>query len=221
MKGMEKIFTNFTIRHGYSSTLSMNSFTTALLFQDPFHVGYPSFIDTTTGNYIPYFLVPNVTISEQFSPLLGVDATFTNQLSARFEYKKTRQLSLSLIDYQLAENRSTEYTIGMDWRKKGVPILQNLRIGKSGKKLDNDVTFRFDFSLRDDATANSKLDQNTAFGTSGQKVVRIAPSIDYVVNNRVNLKFYFEQNKVIPKIATTAPVTTTRAGLQVRISLAQ
>ena len=184
-------------------------------------MGYPSFIDTTTGNYIPYFLVPNVTISEQFSPLLGVDATFTNQLSARFEYKKTRQLSLSLIDYQLAENRSTEYTIGMDWRKKGVPILQNLRIGKSGKKLDNDVTFRFDFSLRDDATANSKLDQNTAFGTSGQKVVRIAPSIDYVVNNRVNLKFYFEQNKVIPKIATTAPVTTTRAGLQVRISLAQ
>ena len=75
-----------------------------------------------------------------------------------------------------------------------MPILQNLKIGKNGKKLDNDVTFRFDYSLRDDATANSKLDQNTAFGTAGQKVIRIAPSIDYVVNNRVNLKFYFEQN---------------------------
>jgi cell surface protein SprA len=221
MKGLEKIFTNFTLRHGYNSTLSMNSFTTALLFQDPFHVGYPSFIDTTTDNFVPYFLVPNVTISEQFSPLIGVDASFTNQLSLRFEYKKSRQLSLSLIDYQLAENNSTEYTIGMDWRKRGVPFLQNLRIGKNGKKLENDVTFRFDFSLRDDATANSKLDQNTSFGTSGQKVVRIAPSIDYVVNNRVNLKFYFEQNRIIPKIATTAPITNTRAGLQVRISLAQ
>jgi cell surface protein SprA len=221
MKGLEKVFTNFTLRHGYNSTLSMNSFSTALLFQDPLHVGYPSFIDTTTGNYVPYFLVPNVTISEQFTPLLGVDATFTNSLSARFEYKKSRQLSLSLVDYQLAENRSTEYTVGADWRVKGMPILQNLKIGKNGKKLDNDVTFRFDYSLRDDATANSKLDQNTAFGTSGQKVIRIAPSIDYVVNNRVNLKFYFEQNKVIPKIASTAPVTTTRAGLQVRISLAQ
>jgi cell surface protein SprA len=221
MKGLEKIFTNFTVRHGYNSTLSMNSFTTALLFQDISQIGYPSFIDTTTGNYIPYFLVPNVTINEQFSPLIGVDATFTNQLSARFEYKKSRTLSLSLVDYQLAENRSTEYTIGMDWRKRGVPFLQNLRIGKNGKKLDNDITFRFDFSLRDDATANSKLDQNTSFGTAGQKVVRLAPSIDYVVNNRVNLKFYFEQNKVIPKIATTAPITTTRAGLQIRISLAQ
>jgi cell surface protein SprA len=221
LKGMERIFTNFTVRHGYNSTLSMNSFNSALLFQDIAHVGYPSFIDPATGNYIPYFLVPNITISEQFSPLVGVDMTFANQLSARFEYKKARQLSLSLIDYQLAENHSTEYTVGMDWRKKGVPILQNVKIGKKGKKLDNDVTFRLDFSVRDDATANSKLDQNTSFGTAGQKVVRIVPSIDYVVNNRVNLKFYFEQNKVIPKIATTAPITTTRAGVQVRISLAQ
>src|SRR5438128_9165208 len=110
----------------------------------------------------------------------------------------------------------------MNWRKKGVPIFQNgIHLFGRDIKLDNDVTFRFDFSLRDDITANSKLDQNTSFGTAGQKVIRIAPSIDYVVNNRVNLKFYFEQNRVIPKIATTAPITTTRAGLQVRISLVQ
>jgi cell surface protein SprA len=221
IKGMEKVFTNFTIRHGYNSTLSMNQFNTALLFQDPFRVGYPYFQDTLTGNYVPYFLVPNVTISEQFSPLLEVDMTFTNQLSTRVEFRKSRQLSLSLVDYQLAENRSTEYTIGMNWRQRGVPFLQNVRIGKSGKKLENDITWRFDFSMRDDATANSKLDQNQAFGTSGQKVIRLAPSIDYVVNNRVNLKFYFEQNRVEPKIATTAPITTTRAGVQVRVSLAQ
>jgi cell surface protein SprA len=88
-------------------------------------------------------------------------------------------------------------------------------------KLDNDVTFRFDFSLRDDATANSKLDQNSAFGTAGQKVIRIAPSIDYVLNSRVNVKLYFEQNRVEPKISTAFPVTNTRGGVQIRISLAQ
>ena len=221
IKGLDKIFTNFTIRHGYQSNLSMNSFNTALLFADPYHIGYPEFIDTSTNSYIPYFLVPNVTISEEFNPLIGVDVTFANQLSANFEYKKSRTLSLSLIDYQLAETRSTEITLGVNWRKKALPIIKNIKIGNKGMKLDNDVTFTFNFSLRDDATANSKLDQNTAFGTSGQKVIRISPSIDYVLNSRVNLKFYFEQNRVIPKIATTAPVTNTRAGLQVRISLAQ
>jgi cell surface protein SprA len=221
MKAFEKLFTNFTIRHGYNSQLSMNSFTTALLFQDRFHVGFPEFLDTTTGNFVPYFLVPNVTITESFSPLAGFDITFSNGITTNFEYRKSRTLSLSLVDYQLAENRSTEYTFGFNWRKRGVPFLQNIKIGKNGKKLDNDVTFRIDYSMRDDATANSKLDQNAAFGTSGQKVTRLAPSIDYVVNQRVKLMFYYEQNKVIPKIATSAPVTNTRAGLQVRIALTQ
>lgn len=215
--GLDKIFTNFTIRHGYHSTFSMNSFNTALLFADPFRVGYPNFVDPLTGNYIPFFLVPNITIAEAFDPLIEIDVTFTNQLTTRFEFRKSRQLSLSLIDYQLAENRSTEVTFGFNWRKKGFPLIK--KIGKM--KLDNDVTFKFDFSLRDDATANSKLDQGTSFGTAGQKVIRIAPSIDYILNNRVSMKLYFEQNRSIPKISNAFPVTNTRAGVQVRISLAQ
>jgi cell surface protein SprA len=217
--GLDKIFTNFTLRHGYHSTFSMNSFNTALLFQDPFRTGYPFFRDTLTGNYIPFFLIPNISIQESFDPLIGLDMTFTNQLSTRFEFRKSRQLSLSLIDYQLAEIRSTEVTFGFDWRQKGVPLIKKIPFMKG--KLDNDVTIRMDFSLRDDATANSKLDQKTSFGTAGQKVIRIAPSIDYIVNNRINIKLYFEQNRTIPKISNAFPITNTRAGIQVRISLTQ
>jgi len=217
LPGMDKIFSNVTIRHGYRSTFSMNSFNTALLFTDPLRVGFPSFTDTLTGNYIPYFLVPNITIQESFDPLIQVELTFANQLTTGFEFKKSRTLSLSLIDYQLAENRSTEVTFNFNWRKKGMPLIK--RIGKM--KLDNDVTFRLDFSLRDDATANSKLDQGTAFGTGGQKVIRIAPSIDYTVNNRISMKLFFEQNRNIPKISSAFPITNTRGNLQVRVSLAQ
>lgn len=217
LKGLDKVFTNVTIRHGYHSTFSMNSFNTALLFADPLRISYPSFRDTLTGNYIPYFLVPNITIQEAFDPLIEIDMTFTNQLTTRIEFRKSRQLSLSLIDYQLAENRSTEVTFGFNWRKKGMPLIK--KIGKM--KLDNDVTFRMDFSLRDDATSNTKLDQGTSFGTAGQKVIRIAPSIDYVLNNRVSMKLYFEQNRSIPKISNAFPITNTRAGLQVRVSLNQ
>ncbi len=221
LRGMDKVFSSFTIRHGYHSTLSMNSFNTALLFQDPNRIGYPKFVDTLTGNFIPYFLIPNITIQESFDPLIQVEMTFTNQLTTSIEFKKTRTLSLSLIDYQLAENRSTEVTFGFNWRKKGVPLIKNLKIGKNGMKLDNDVTMRCDFSLRDDATANSKLDQGTSFGTSGQKVIRIAPSIDYVLNNRVSLKLYFEQTRNIPKVSNAFPITNTKGGLAVHISLAQ
>jgi len=215
--GLEKIFTSFTITHGYNSTLSMNRFESALLFQDPFRISYPEFIDTLTGNFIPYFLLPNITISEQFAPMIDLDMQFTNQLNARFEFKKSRQLSLSLIDFQLSEARSTEYTIGAGFRQRGAFSF----IKWKGKELSNDVAFRLDLSLRDDATANSRLDQMQALPTAGQKVLTINPSIDYVISNRVNLKFYFEQRRVEPKISTAPPITNTRAGVEIRLALTQ
>jgi cell surface protein SprA len=89
------------------------------------------------------------------------------------------------------------------------------------KKLENDLSFKLDISMRDDAQSNSRLDQANAYSTGGQKVITIQPSIDYVMNNRINLKLYFDQRRVIPYISTSAPITNTRAGLQLRIALAQ
>jgi cell surface protein SprA len=213
-------FSAISITHAYTGSLGMNSFNSALMYQDPYRYSAPGFIDSVSGNFIPYFLVPNITIQESFSPLLGVDITTVSQITASFQYKKSRQLSLSLIDYQLSEVNSTEWTFGGSMRRRGFNLPFKLP-GTKKKKLDNDVNFRLDLSVRDDATSNSRLDQDNAFTTGGQKVVSIQPSIDYVLNNRVNIKFFFDQRKVVPYISTSAPITNTRAGVQIRISLAQ
>ncbi len=221
---LQEKFTSINITHAYQGRMSMNSFTSALLFQDPFHVGYPSFIDTVSGNYIPYFLLPNLTIQEAFEPLIGIDFTTTSQWNARFEYRRSRQLSLSLLDYQLSEVNSTELVFGTSYRKRGMKMpftLPKILNKDGGKSLQNDITFRFDFSIRDDATSNSRLDQNSSFSTAGQKVIKINPSIDYVMSNRVNIRLFFDQMRSIPYISTSAPTTNTRAGVQLRISLAQ
>ncbi len=213
------IFTNISITHAYNSTLSMNSFTSALYYYDPYHLGAPAFIDTVSGNYVPFFLVPNITIQEQFAPLIGFDVTTKSQMTLHFEYKKSRQLSLSLVDYQLSEVRSTEWDFGGGFRKKGVNLPFKLPF-TNGKKLQNDLDIRLDLSVRDDTQSNSQLDQITAYSTGGQKVISIQPSIDYVMSNRVKLKFYFDQERIIPYISTSAPVTNTRGGIQISISLA-
>ncbi len=226
IKGLDKLFTNFSVSHGYTGNLSMNGFTSALLYQDVSGYGYPSFYDTLSKNYVPYFLLPNISIGEQFSPLLGLNMQFTNQLQAKFEYSKTRQLSLSLIDYQLSEVRSTEFVIGAGYRKRGMKLLAGLNLPKwlskdGGKKLDNEINFQLDFRIRDNVTANSRLDQDNNFATGGSKDITISPSIDYFLNNRINVKLYFEQRRVNPYISSSAPIVNTRAGLQVRISLTQ
>jgi len=226
IRGLDRIFTNFTLSHGYTGNLSMNGFTSALLYEDISRFGYPSFYDTISANYVPYFLVPNLTIGEQFSPLIGFDMMFTNNFQAKFEYVKTRQLSLSLIDFQLSEVRSTEFTIGAGYRKRGLKLLAGLNLPKwlskdGGKKLDNEINFRVDFKIRDNVTANSRLDQDNNFATGGSKDITISPSVNYFLNNRINIELYFDQRRVKPYISSSAPMVNTKAGLRVRISLTQ
>ena len=226
IKGLDKIFTNFTVSHGYNGSLSMNGFTSALLYQDISRYGYPSFYDPQSKNYIPYFLLPNITIQEQFAPLAGVDMMFTNQMQFKVDYAKSRMLSLSLVDFQLSETRSTEFAIGAGYRKRGLKIFGGLKLPKflskdKTGKLDNEINFRLDFKIRDNVTVNNRLDQNSTLPTGGSREITITPTIDYFLNNRVNIKLFFDQRRVNPYISSSAPITNTRAGVQLRISLAQ
>jgi len=228
IKPLDKIFTNVTLSHGYTGSLSMNGFNSALFYEDIFRYRYPSFFDSASKNYVPYFLIPNITIQEQFAPLFGVDLMFTNQLQAKVEMTKQRTLSLSLIDYQLSETRSTELAIGAGFRKKGLTFgflryLPKFLGGGKGKdnKLDNEINFRLDFRIRDNVTVNNRLDQDATLPTSGSKEITFSPSIDYFVSSRVNVKIFFDQRRVTPYISSSPPTVNTRAGVQVRISLAQ
>jgi cell surface protein SprA len=177
-------------------------------------------MDTVSGNYIPFFLVPNITMQENFEPLIGLDFTTNKQMNMHFEYRKGRQLSLSLVDYQLSESRSTEWIFGFSFRTTGIRLPFTIP-GMKDAKLVNDLTIKVDLSMRDISNSNSRLDQTNAYGTGGQKEITIQPSIDYVLNSRVNLQFFFDQRRVEPYISTAAPSTTTRAGVKVRVSLAQ
>ncbi len=216
---LAKIFSSITITHAYDATLSMNSFSSALNYYDPFHLGTPGFRDTTSGNFVPYYLVPNITIQEEFSPLVGIDVTTVNQTNLHFSYKMSRQLSMSLLTYQLSEVTSNGWTFGGSIRKKGV----NLPFRIPGfKKLDpkgNTLNIGLNLGVQNDTQNNSNLDQNNTYATGGQKVITIQPSVDYVLNKRVDLKLYFDQQRIIPYISITAPVTNTRAGLNIKISL--
>ncbi len=221
LKPFDKIFTNLTITHAYTANLGINSFTSALLYQDVSRYGYPSFVDAS-NNFIPYYLIPNITIQEQFSPLLGIDFSLVNQFTGKLEYTKTRQLSMSLIDFQLSEVRSTQITVGAGFRKRGLKLPFKVPFSKKGgKQLDNEINFRLDFSVKDNVTSNSRLDQQSAFATGGSKEITINPTIDYYISNRINVKLYFDQRRVNPYISSSAPTVNTRAGMQVRISLAQ
>lgn len=215
---LASVFSNITFTHAYNANLGMNSFTSALNYYDPLHLSTPGFINPTTGNFIPFYMIPNITITEQFQPLIGVDMTTITQNNLRFQYAKSRTLSLSLTDYQVSEVNSTQIMIGGSWRKRNANL--SFLPGSGKARQGNDLNISLDLAFRNDLQNNSVLDQSSSYSTGGQKVISISPSIDYILNSRINLKLYFDQQRVIPYISTTAPMTTTSAGLQIRVSLA-
>ena len=216
--GLSNLFSNISLTHGYNGSLSMNSFSSSLLYTDDKGYSAPRFRDPVSGNYVPYFLIPNITISERMEPLIGLNITTITQWSIRFEYKKSRILALSLVDYQLSENNSTEWIIGTSYRKRGLKLPFNIP-GLNNSKLANDLTFRLDLAVRDVYNTNSRLDQTNAYGTGGQKEITLQPSVDYVLNSKINLKFFFDQRRATPYISSAPPITNTRAGVNVRIAL--
>lgn len=215
---IQEHISNLVINHSYDSRMSMNSFASSLYFVDVYNLGYPSFIDSNSGNYVPYFQVPNITITEQFGPLVGFDAQFRNNLTLRFEYRKSRTASLSLIDYQVSETKSTDYTFGLGYRVKGLTLPFEI-LGV--RKLKNDLNIKMDVSLRDDRTSNNYLAQQVDITTRGQKVITISPSIDYIVNEKLTLRLFYDRRQSIPYVSSSYPITTTRAGLTLRFLFAQ
>ncbi len=210
--------TNLVVTHGYTGSLSMNSFVSALFYEDIYSMGFPSFIDSNSGNFVPFYQVPNVTMTEQLNPLFGVDASFKNNLTARFDYRRSRAVTLSLVDYQVSETHSIEYVFGLGYRVRGL----NLPFEIFGvRKLENDLNLKVDVGIRDDSTSNHYLAQNIAVVTRGQKVITISPSVDYIVSDRLTLRFFYDRRRTIPHTTSSFPMSTTRAGITLRFIFAQ
>jgi cell surface protein SprA len=220
IKWMKKIFTNFTLSHGYSSTLTVSSFSTNLDAKSDSR-GNLKQIDSLSNNYYAGLNMPSIIINEQFSPLIGLDMTFVNKISARFDYKTSRTLTMSFADYQMIENKATTITVGAGYTIKGLKI-KFIKM-KSGKplRLDNDLKFKVDVSYRDGITINHRIDQTIPQITAGSNTLTISPAIDYMVNKNINVRLFVDYSHTNPRVLSSFPTTNIKGGIQLRMSLTQ
>jgi cell surface protein SprA len=224
MKWGQKLFNNFNITHAYQNTFSISSYSSDLNFlgspgfdgEDVYFV--PSALDTLSGNFYNLYNIPQVTISEQFAPLIGVSINWKMKLITDFQFKKARTLGFNFLDFQLSETRSTEMTAGLGYSLANFKLPFKIR-GKS-ITLDNDINFKVDFSFRSDRSVNLKLDQNIAEPTRGAKTISLSPTIDYVINQRMNFRIFYDYRKTVPATFASYPQRTSRGGITFRFNLA-
>ncbi|MBK7958861.1 MAG: hypothetical protein IPK03_12630 [Bacteroidetes bacterium] len=142
-----------------------------------------------------------------------------NNVTGRFEIKSSRTLSLGFNDYTLTENAQTTITVGAGYKVKG--FKNEFKFLGLKIKLKNEMNFGCDFSWADNAVVNHKLGPGLNIYTQGMIKWNIAPKIDYMVNNNLNISLYFNHNRSYPKISNSFVMTNTSFGLRLRFSLSQ
>lgn len=213
-KFMKKHLKNFVLRHSYNSTVSVSGIQTNLNAE--FDSNGDAIARDLNNNFIARSQIQNVVVSERFSPLIGLDATWIIKgqgLITKFEYKKDRTASLSLNNNQVTEVLGEEWVVGVGYKFKKVKLPFD--------KIDpSPVNIRLDFSIRDNLTVIRKVVENTNQATAGQNVMAIKASADYNLTRYVTVQLYYDQTINTPKIATSYPTGNLSAGIRLRFNLA-
>lgn len=218
---VKKYLKTVSLSHSYKSTYSVGSYISDIQYNDKNGDGLSDVRDKLSGNYIPMREMSAITITEQFAPLFSIDMTWNNSLLSDFEIKKSRDLSLSFANNQLTEISSSEYIVGLGYRIKNVIInVKGLNGGKL-KKLKSDLNIKADISIKTNKTILRKIIEDVNQISTGQRLVTINTSADYLINEKFTIKFFFDKIITNPFVSSQFPNANTNAGISLKFTLAQ
>jgi cell surface protein SprA len=222
IKFMAKVFRTAVLSHAYRSIYTISSFQSNLYYQADSVNGKADALYAANNSFYPEYDLTQVTIQEQFAPLIGIDLGFNNNLSTRFEYKKSRTLTFSMANLQLTDLNTDEIIIGLGYKIKDVSFtVSSLGGGGTKTKITSDLDLKVDFSIRNNRTVLRRVDQNIDQVSAGQRVFSINTSIDYMLSKSVTLRLFFDKIINNPFVSNQYPNSTTKGGISIRFSLAQ
>lgn len=209
LKQVQKYANNVSISSFYSSTYNIPQYMTILSRSDS--------VNPLDSNFFPKYEIRSVTITESFNPLIKIDVTLKNNVTANIEYKSSRMLSLQLANYTMLETRNVEFVFGIGYRGKEIRLPFKI----NGRKpfLKNDLNARLDFSIRDVVTVTRNLQNELSIPQQGQRIISIKPQIDYMLNEKLNLRFYYDRRVTKPATTVSFPTAITQGGISLRYTL--
>ena len=239
-------FKSVNINHSYKSVYSVGSYASYSSWME--YMSDLGYIQAADGTYTPSsrFNVSTVSINESFSPLLGLDMTLNNNLTAKVEYKTTRVLNLSMTSVQINEALSKDWVIGFGYKITDFNIFGSGSASKKvkgGKKKGNtekeqdskttqknqknqkgsvnhDLNMRIDLSFRKQANITRDIATRASSASSGNSALKITFAADYTLSRFLTLSAYYDRQTNTPLLSSSSYPTTTRDfGISMRFSL--
>lgn len=208
------LFSSININHSYRSTYGISSYNSLVRFRADENGNV--FTRDVAGNFLPQFQVNFITISESFQPLFGADMRFKSNVTANFEYRKSRQLSFSLANFQLSQQRDNQVVLGMGYRTNKFKLPFNLG---GSPTATTDLNMKVDVSYRSSKTIIYRVDVDEATVAGGTDNFTFRPSIDAVINAKVNFRIFYDLNITQPATSSSFKTSFANFGVSLRLAL--
>ena len=140
-----------------------------------------------------------------------------NSLTAKFEYRKQRNLTLNMASVQLIETSNDEFVFGIGYVVKDFDVI--LKLKNKTSKVKNNLTTRLDIAFKDTKALIRKIETDEVQPTSGNKTVSLKISADYVFSSRLNLRLFYDYQMNNPLISTSYPISDSNFGFSIRFML--
>jgi cell surface protein SprA len=216
---LKRYFKSLSFNHAYRSSYNVGSFISNLDYaekEDGFSYARRT-IEGRNGDFIAPNDINSVSISEQLSPLIGLEITWINDFETRAELKTSRNLALSFSNNQLMEVLSNEMVFGLGYRFTKMDLI--IKTKKSQKAYSNDLNIRADLSFRKSKTTLRGLDEQPQL-TARQGSVTLKTTADYMLSDRFQLRLYFDKILNTP-YKGSFKTANTNLGVSFRFTLAQ
>ena len=236
---MRDHFKSFNVNHSYKSVYSVGSYASYSSWME--YMGDLGYVQAADGSLTPSsrYNISTVSINEAFSPLLGVDMTFNNNLTCKVEYRTTRVLNLSMTSVQINESQSKDWVIGMGYKISDFKLFGSggSRKSKGGKGKNNDdkdkskqtstkkgvnhdLNTRFDVSFRRQAAITRDIASGVSSASSGNSALKISLQADYTLSRMLTLTAYYDRQTNTPLLSSSSyPTTTQDFGVSLKFSL--
>jgi cell surface protein SprA len=210
IEAFKSFASNIALNHQYVSTYNIGSYQSILS---------DSGVNTITRDYSSTYQIRQISITERFSPFLGINITFINKVNTNIEYKRDRMLNLGLTNGQLNEMAGSEWVIGAGYRTNELTIPFIRRNGRQ-LVLESDINFRLEFGIRDNYTKIRNLDRPpTTEGVAGQRIYTLRPTIDYMISQSLMLRIFYDYKRTVPKTTNNFLTIIQSGGFSLRYTL--
>ncbi|MEI6679821.1 MAG: cell surface protein SprA [Mariniphaga sp.] len=215
--GLKDVMKSMSITHDYRSTYSVGSYISNLNYTAGSD-GY-SYIYDAQNNFLSKYDIATININETFNPLFDIDITWLNNVTSRFEYRKSRNVMLSLTNNQAMELFNNEASMGLGYRFENMKLF--VKTKSSQKALNNDLNVRADLTYGKNKTVLRKLIEENNQTTAGQESFSIKFSADYNLSEVFIVRLFYDRILNSPFISNSYRTTNSNFGVSFRFTLMQ